>query len=189
MPLNTSLAFKIRNCFLSPPLFSTILQPSKVYKCPCRAPSQNRYVILLQGNNDNRDFSSFHCILFSSSTFLSSRECFYFLIGAFCQLNYSHNLKIVVAESPGRTLIFVTLRTATLQASLSFTISQSLLKFMSIELVMPSNQFVLCRPLLLLLSIFFNIRVFPMSCFFASGGQSMEIWNLKSKIILFGGNV
>ena len=86
MPLNTSLAFKIRNCFLSSPLFSRILQPSKVCKCPCRAPLQNRYVILLQGNSDNHDFSSFHYILFSSSTFLSSRECSYFLIGAFCQL-------------------------------------------------------------------------------------------------------
>ena len=86
MPLNTSLAFKIRNCFLSPPLFSRILQPFKVCKCPCRDPPQKRYVILLQGNSDNHDFSSFHYILFSSSTFLSSRECSYFLIGAFCQL-------------------------------------------------------------------------------------------------------
>ena len=40
------------------------------------------------------------------------------------------------------------------------TISQSLLKFMSIESVMPSNHLILCRPLLLLSSIFPNIRVF-----------------------------
>ena len=46
--------------------------------------------------------------------------------------------------------------TAARQASLSFTISQSLLKFMSIESVMPS----ICRPLLLLPSIFLSIRVF-----------------------------
>ena len=46
------------------------------------------------------------------------------------------------------------------QASLSFTISQSLLKLMSIELVMPSNHLVLCYPLLLLLSIFPSIRIF-----------------------------
>ena len=45
------------------------------------------------------------------------------------------------------------------QASLSFTISQSLLKLMSIESVMPSNRFLLCRPLLLP-SIFLSIRVF-----------------------------
>ena len=46
------------------------------------------------------------------------------------------------------------------QASLSFTISQSLLKLMSIELVMSSNRLVLCHPLLLLPSIFHSIRVF-----------------------------
>ena len=46
------------------------------------------------------------------------------------------------------------------QASLSFTISQSLLKLMSIELVMPSNHFILCHSLLLPPSIFLSIRVF-----------------------------
>ena len=46
------------------------------------------------------------------------------------------------------------------QASLSFTISQSLLKPMSVELVMPSNHLILCRPLLLLPSILPSIRVF-----------------------------
>ena len=46
------------------------------------------------------------------------------------------------------------------QASLSFTVSQSLLKLTSIESVMPSNHLVLCRPLLLLPSIFPSIRVF-----------------------------
>ena len=46
------------------------------------------------------------------------------------------------------------------QASLSFTIFQSLLKFMSIKLVMPSNHLVLCRPLLLLPPIPPSIRVF-----------------------------
>ena len=46
------------------------------------------------------------------------------------------------------------------QASLSFTISQSLLKLMSTESVMPSNHLIPCRPLLLLLSIFPSIRVF-----------------------------
>ena len=46
------------------------------------------------------------------------------------------------------------------QASLSFTISLSLLKLMSIESVMPSNQLILCHPLLLLPLIFPSIRVF-----------------------------
>ena len=50
--------------------------------------------------------------------------------------------------------------TAALQASLSITNSHSLLKLMSIELVMPSNHLILCRPLLLLPLIFPSIRVF-----------------------------
>ena len=54
--------------------------------------------------------------------------------------------------------LFVTPWTAARHASLSFTISQSLLKFMSVELVMPSNHFILCRPLLLP-SIFPSIKV------------------------------
>ena len=56
--------------------------------------------------------------------------------------------------------LFVTPWTATSQASLSFTISWSLLKLMSIESVMPSSHLILCRPLLLLPSIFPSIRVF-----------------------------
>ena len=56
--------------------------------------------------------------------------------------------------------LFVTSWTAARQASLSITDSWSLLKLMSIESVMPSNHLILCRPLLLLPSIFPNIRVF-----------------------------
>ena len=47
------------------------------------------------------------------------------------------------------------------QASLSFTIYQSLLKLMFFESVMPSNHLILCHPLLLLPSVFLSIRVFP----------------------------
>ena len=54
----------------------------------------------------------------------------------------------------------VTPWTAARQASLSITNSQSLLKLMPIELVMPSNHLILCRPLLLLPLIFPSIRVF-----------------------------
>ena len=54
----------------------------------------------------------------------------------------------------------LTLRPHGLQASLSITESQSLLKLTSIESVMPSNHLILCRPLLLLPSIFPSIRVF-----------------------------
>ena len=56
--------------------------------------------------------------------------------------------------------VFETPWTAACRASLSITNSQSLLKLMSIELVMPSNHLILCRPLLLLPSIFPSIGVF-----------------------------
>ena len=59
-----------------------------------------------------------------------------------------------------RVQLFVTPWTAALQASLPFTISWSLLKFMSIESVISSNHLILCHPLLLLPSIFPSIRVF-----------------------------
>ena len=56
--------------------------------------------------------------------------------------------------------LFAALWTVAHQASLSITNSQSLFKLMSIELAMPSNHLILCHPLLLLSSIFPNIRVF-----------------------------
>ena len=65
--------------------------------------------------------------------------------------------------------------TAARQASVSFTISQGLLKLMSIESVMPSSHFILCRPLLLLPSNFPSIRVFQVGQLFASGGQSIGV--------------
>ena len=55
--------------------------------------------------------------------------------------------------------LFVTLWTAAHQPSLSITNSQSLLKLISIELVMPSNHLTLCHPLLLLLSVFPSINI------------------------------
>ena len=65
----------------------------------------------------------------------------------------------VVVQSLSCARLFATPWTATCQASLSFTTSQSLLKLMSIESVMPSNHFILCHPLLLLPSIFSSFRV------------------------------
>ena len=64
-----------------------------------------------------------------------------------------------VAQSQSRVQLFVTPWTAAHQASLSLTISWSLLKLMSIESVMPSNRLILYCPLLLL-STFHHIRVF-----------------------------
>ena len=65
----------------------------------------------------------------------------------------------VVVQSLSCVRLFATLQTATLQAPLSFTISWSLLRVMSIESVMPSNHLILCRPLLLP-SIFPSSQVF-----------------------------
>ena len=63
-------------------------------------------------------------------------------------------------QSLSRVQLFSTPWTAACQASLSITNSWSLLKLMSIKLVMPSNHLILCRPLLLPPSILPSVRVF-----------------------------
>ena len=70
--------------------------------------------------------------------------------------------------------LFVTPWIAALQASLYITSSQSLLKLMSVELMMPSNHLILCRPLLLLPSIFPSITVFANESFLCISGQTIE---------------
>ena len=75
-------------------------------------------------------------------------------------LKFLYVTKYIVVQSLSRVWLFATPRTPTRQASLSFTISRSLLKIISIESVMPSDHFILCRPLLLQSSIFPSIRVF-----------------------------
>ena len=69
---------------------------------------------------------------------------------AFSSVQFSHSVKSYSA----------TPWTAACQTSLSVTSSRSLLKFMSIESVMPSSHLILCHPLLLLPSIFPSIKVF-----------------------------
>ena len=66
----------------------------------------------------------------------------------------------VVVQSLSRVRLFVTPWTAARQASLSITNSQSSLRLTCIKLVMPSNYLILCRPLLLLPSIFPSTKVF-----------------------------
>ena len=70
------------------------------------------------------------------------------------------SLSVVVVQSLNHIWLFATPPIATRQASLSFTISQSLLKLMFFKSVMPSNHLILCHPLLFLSSIFPSIRVF-----------------------------
>ena len=67
---------------------------------------------------------------------------------------------IVVVQFLGCVWLFVTPWTVACQASLSFTVSWSLLKLISIESEMPSNHLILCHPLVLLPSIFPSIRAF-----------------------------
>ena len=73
---------------------------------------------------------------------------------------YKLTLRVVVIQLLNYVWLFDTPWTVALQASLSFTICQSLLKLMFILSVMPSNHLILCHPLLLLSSIFPSIRVF-----------------------------
>ena len=79
---------------------------------------------------------------------------------------------VFVVQSLSCVQLFATPWTAACQASLCFTISQSLLKLLSIESVMPSNHHIFCRPLLLFPSIFPSIRVF-------SNVSSLNITGLK----------
>ena len=73
--------------------------------------------------------------------------------------HYVQKYHVVIVQSLSCVWIFATPWTAACQASLSFTVSWSLLKFMSVELVMPFNHLILCHPLLLA-SVFPSIRVF-----------------------------
>ena len=72
--------------------------------------------------------------------------------------------------------LFATPCTAACQSSLSITNSRSLLKFMSIQSVMPSNHFILCCPLLFLTSIFPSIRVLSNESVLCIRGQSTGAW-------------
>ena len=80
----------------------------------------------------------------------------------------------VVVQSLSCVQLFATPWTRAHQAYLSFSISKSLLKFMSIESVMLSNHLILCCPFSFCLQSFPAPRSFPMDWFFSSSGQSIE---------------
>ena len=82
------------------------------------------------------------------------------VIQLFYILQILFHYRLFVVHLLSRVRLFVTPWTAAFEASLSFTISQSLLKFISIESMMPSTHLILCLPLLLLTSIFPSIKVF-----------------------------
>ena len=79
---------------------------------------------------------------------------------------------VIVTELLSHVWLFVTPWAAACQASLSFTISRSLLRLVSIESVMPSHHLILCRPLLPCLQSFPASESFPMSRLFPSGGPN-----------------
>ena len=78
-------------------------------------------------------------------------------------------------QSLSRVQLFATPWTAACQASLSITNSKSLLKLISIYLVMPSKHIILCHPLLLPPSIFSSIRVFSNESVLCTNGQSIRV--------------
>ena len=102
---------------------------------------------------------SFQTLSLSSPSCSVSKEVGLYQLHHSCSLSLWLLIETVV-QSLSHVWLFATPRTAACQASLSITISQSLLKLMSIESVMPSNHLILCHPLLLLPSIFPRIRVF-----------------------------
>ena len=93
--------------------------------------------------------------------------------------------KTVVVQSISCVQLPATPWTAACQASQSFTITQSLLKLISIELVMSSNHLILCHPLLLLPSIFPRIRVFYNELALQSFSFSIRLTNGYSGLISF----
>ena len=81
------------------------------------------------------------------------------LLALMCS-SFAQGNQFSLVQSLSRVQLFATPWTAACQAPLSITNSQSLLKLMSIDLMMPSNHLILCCPLLLLPSVFPSIKVF-----------------------------
>ena len=106
--------------------------------------------------------------LFSLMYFVIYFLCIYF----FSVLNYTQFSSV---QSLSCVWLFVTPWTAACQAFLCIAKSWTLLKLMSIELVMQTNHLILCCPFLLPSSLFPSIRVFLMSQIFASCGQSFGV--------------
>ena len=109
---------------------------------PCNSTPNHRMV-----RTDAEQTDAFRCNLWTGKSVLVSQSC-------------RKKYQSVVAQLLSGAWLFVIPWTAAYQASLSFTTYQSLLKFPSIELVMPSNHLIIWCPLFLLSSIFPSIRVF-----------------------------
>ena len=104
----------------------------------------------------------------------------------FCHIGHCRVLSrvpCVIVQSLSCVQLFVTPWTAARQASLSFTLSWSLFKFMSIESMMLSNHLILCFSLLLLLLVFSSIRVFSNEL--ALHVRWPKYWNFSFSISLY----
>ena len=111
-------------------------------------------------------FSCFPFSIVSLSLFSPSSLIFCFL----------HTVQFISVQSLSWVWLFVTPWTVVCQASLSITKPRSLFKLMSIESVMPFNYLILCHPFLsFCLQSSLASGSFPMSQFFASGGQSIRV--------------
>ena len=121
------------------------------------------YPIIIESQDSNRPWTSSYSNIFSTFAIVPSRTL--------PKCNLAH--AVVDVQSLSRVQLFATPWTAAFQASLSFTISRSLLKLMSSGSVMPSNHLILCCSLLLLPSFFPESGSLPMSRLFLSGGQSI----------------
>ena len=93
---------------------------------------------------------------------------------------YQQFIVVAFSESLSQVWLFVTPWTAAHQASLSLTLSWSLPKFMSIELVLLPNHLILCHTLLFCFRSFPALGSFPRSQLFASGGQNIVTSALAS---------
>ena len=144
-----------------PHLFIQEGTPSLVTSnCILIAQNYIKWSICVQRNKGDNCFYWTHCLPEQSGVLQKN-------IGA-------QHMPVAVVQLLSHVQLFVISWTAARQVSRSFTISQSLLRLMSIESVMPSNHLILCHPLLLLPSIFLSIGAwFPVSWLFASDGQSI----------------
>ena len=107
-------------------------------------------------------------------TYLSKENCPLIEVAKQSHCSFSAHAQFSSVQSCSHGRLFATTWTEACWA-LPITNSRSLLKLLSIELVMPFNHLILCRPLLLLPSIFPSLQVFSMSQFFASGGQRIGV--------------
>ena len=113
-------------------------------------------------------------IALANTSVMSHNYYFFFMVSSF--KFYS------LVQSLSHVWLFATPWTTALQASLSFTVSWSLFKLLSIESVMPSNRLILCCPLLFLPSVFCCIRVFSSES--ALHIRWPKFWSFSFSIIL-----